>query len=89
MALRILGTADTDGVAREMKSAIESAIAGAAAEVDARGAGHYEVRVVAAAFEGKSLVQRQQMVYGAIGRFLLGDTAPVHAIDRMETRTPS
>jgi acid stress-induced BolA-like protein IbaG/YrbA len=33
-------------------------------------------------------VQRQQLVYGALARFLQGDTAPVHAIDRMETRTP-
>ena len=36
----------------------------------------------------KSPVQRQQMVYGAIAPFMSGDTAPVHAIDRMETRTP-
>jgi BolA protein len=88
MSLRILGTADADGIAREMKQAIESALAGAQAEVAPRGAGHYEVRVVSAAFEGRSLVQRQQLVYGAIARFLQGDTAPVHAIDRMETTTP-
>lgn len=88
MALRILGTADADAVAREMKEAIEAALAGAHAEVEPRGAGHYEVRVVSAAFEGRSLVQRQQLVYGALARFLQGDTAPVHAIDRMETRTP-
>jgi acid stress-induced BolA-like protein IbaG/YrbA len=89
MALRILGTADGDGVAREMKLAIEAAIDGASAEVEARGAGHYQVRVVSAAFAGKTPVQRQRMVYGAIGRFLTGDTAPVHAIDRMETTTPA
>jgi acid stress-induced BolA-like protein IbaG/YrbA len=88
MALRILGSSDADAVAREMKEAIEAAVAGARAEVEPRGAGHYEVRVVSAAFEGRSLVQRQQLVYGALARFLQGDTAPVHAIDRMETRTP-
>jgi acid stress-induced BolA-like protein IbaG/YrbA len=43
---------------------------------------------VSEAFEGKGPVQRQQLVYGAIARFMSGDTAPVHAIDRMETQTP-
>jgi acid stress-induced BolA-like protein IbaG/YrbA len=89
MALRILNSSEPDAVADEMKGAIEAEIAGAAAEVEARGAGHYRVRVVSAAFAGKTPVQRQRMVYAAIGRFLHGDAAPVHAIDQMETITPA
>jgi hypothetical protein len=33
-------------------------------------------------------VKQQQLVYGAIAPLLRGDDAPVHAIDRMVTRTP-
>jgi BolA protein len=88
VALRILGSGDGAGVAREMAEAIEATIQGASAQVAPAGAGHFEVRVVAAAFAGKTSLQRQQMVYAAIAALMQGETAPVHAIDRMETRTP-
>ena len=53
-----------------------------------RGAGHFELDVVSEAFAGLSRVKQQQLVYGAIAPLLSGDAAPVHAIDRMVTRTP-
>jgi BolA protein len=34
------------------------------------GGGHFHVRIAAAAFEGKSLVQRHQMVYKALGEMM-------------------
>ena len=37
---------------------------------------------------GSSRVKQQQLVYGAIAPLMRGDDAPVHAIDRMVTRTP-
>lgn len=87
MALKIL-SAGGDEVAGQMRGAIEEALPGAQVQVDPQGAGHFVVRVVSEAFQDKGPVQRQQLVYGAIARFMSGDTAPVHAIDRMETKTP-
>ncbi len=87
MTLKIL-SAPGDEVATDLRKAIGEAIDGAEVEVQASGAGHFVITVVSAAFEGKNPVQRQQLVYGAIAPFMSGDTAPVHAIDRMETRTP-
>ena len=87
MTLKIL-SAGGEEVAGDMRGAIEEALPGAQVQVDPQGAGHFVVRVVSEAFEGKGPVQCQQLVYGAIARFMSGDTAPVHAIDRMETRTP-
>jgi acid stress-induced BolA-like protein IbaG/YrbA/Fe-S cluster assembly iron-binding protein IscA len=70
-----------------MRAAIEAAIPGARAEV--RGSGtHFEIRVIASAFEGKNTLARQRMVYAAIADLMKGDGAPVHAIDRMETEVP-
>lgn len=34
------------------------------------GGGHYSVSIVASAFEGKSLVQRHQMLYKALGEMM-------------------
>jgi stress-induced morphogen len=42
---------------------------------------------VSDAFAGKSLVQQQQLVYAAITPLMSGDAPPVHAIDRLRTRT--
>jgi acid stress-induced BolA-like protein IbaG/YrbA len=90
VALRILSEMppEPEEVAARLRDAIEGALAGARAEVDARGAGHFEIRVECAAFAGRSRVQQQQMVYAAIAPLMAGDAAPVHAIDRMVTRVP-
>lgn len=50
--------------------------------------GHFEVEVVSSSFEGISRVKQQQAVYATIKHLMAGDPAPVHAIDRMVTRTP-
>ncbi len=72
----------------KLEAAIAEALPGATVEVRAGGAGHFEIEVVSEAFEGKSRVQQQQLVYGAIAKYMSGDGAPVHAVDRMVTRTP-
>jgi stress-induced morphogen len=74
-------------LAGEMRSAIESVIPGATVEVLPNGAGHFSVRVVAAAFAGKNRVQQQQLVYRALTPFMSGEGAPVHAIDELRTET--
>ncbi len=83
MALDIIGSPDS--VAAQMRRAIEAAIPGARAEVQVNSPGHFEIAVVAAAFAGKSMVQQQQLVYGAIKELMAGDNAPVHAVDRLRT----
>lgn len=53
---------------------------------DAYGDGrHISIDVVSSAFEGKSAVNRQRMVYKAIWEEL---QTTVHAVDHMTTRTP-
>ena len=41
------------------------------------GGGHYHVRIVSNAFEGKSLVQRHQLIYKALGDLMKHD---IHAL---------
>ena len=52
------------------------------------GGGHFEIRVVSPAFEGKRTLARQRLVYDAIGPLMRGENAPVHAVDRLTTQTP-
>ncbi|HXR35341.1 MAG TPA: BolA/IbaG family iron-sulfur metabolism protein [Candidatus Binataceae bacterium] len=73
--------------AEELKTLIERALPGAQVEVrDFTGGGdHFEALVVSATFEGKSLVERHQAVYGALGDAL---RAEVHALT-LKTLTPA
>ncbi|OQK18030.1 cell division protein BolA [Methyloprofundus sedimenti] len=41
------------------------------------GGGHYHVRIVSSAFEGKSLVQRHQLIYKALGDLMKHE---IHAL---------
>lgn len=45
---------------------------------------HYEARVVTKAFEGKSMIEQHQLVYGALGDAIHG---PIHAL-ALTTYTP-
>jgi len=49
------------------------------------GQSHFKVDVVAAAFDGKSRVERQRMIYAVLADELAG---PVHAL-ALSARTPS
>ena len=72
-------------IARRMHAAIAEAIPGAEIEVLPASPGHYAIRVRSAEFEGLSRVRQQQRVYAAITPFLVGDDAPVHAVDELVT----
>lgn len=87
MALQILGSTG-DAMREEIRRSIEAAIPGAGVEVRAGGAGHFEIRVVSASFEGQPRVRQQQRVLAAIAHLMKGDTAPVHAVDKLTTETP-
>jgi acid stress-induced BolA-like protein IbaG/YrbA len=87
MALKIQSApSDPAAVADRIRRAIEAELAGARAEVRTAGPGHFEVRVVWSGFAGQSKLQQHQSVYRAITPLLSGDSAPVHAIDRLDCR---
>lgn len=75
-------------VTTRLRDAIAGALPGAVVEVRAAGPGHFELRVVAEAFRGRSRLQQQQLVYAAIAPLMAGDAPPVHAIDHLATETP-
>jgi acid stress-induced BolA-like protein IbaG/YrbA len=70
-----------------IREAVEAAIAESTVMV-AGGGGHYEIDVTAAAFAGKSLLQKQRMVLTSIKHLMAGDRAPVHAVDSIKTHVP-
>jgi stress-induced morphogen len=87
MALKILSSpSDPGSLAEQLRSAIETALAGARARVRAASPGHFEIEVAWDGFAGKSKLAQHQMVYRAITPLLSGDDAPVHAIDRLDCR---
>ncbi|MEN8185069.1 MAG: BolA/IbaG family iron-sulfur metabolism protein [Myxococcota bacterium] len=88
MTLRILDSPDPSETVHRLREAIAAAIPEARVEVLATSPGHFEIRVCSAIFEGKPLVRQQQLVYQAIAPLMSGDAPPVHAIDRLSTRTP-
>lgn len=87
MTLQILNTPG-DQTEKLLREAIERALPGAEVAVTAGGAGHFELRVKAAQFAGRSRVSQQRLVYAAITDLMTGETAPVHAIDKMEIEIP-
>lgn len=52
------------------------------------GGGHYTIAVVSPVFAGKGMVDSQRLVYGAIAHLMKGNDAPVHAVDKLTTKTP-
>ncbi len=79
---------ETPDMSLELKQRIEESFPDAEIEVVHGSGRHYEISVVSASFEGLSLVKRQQRGYAAITDLMGGDNAPVHAIDRLQTRSP-
>ncbi len=88
MPIQILSSPSASGeTARDLERAISAAFPDARIEVQANGAGHFEIRVVSASFAQQSRVVQQQRVYASIAHLMKGDTAPVHAVDRLVTET--
>jgi acid stress-induced BolA-like protein IbaG/YrbA len=89
MALKILSSPppEPEEIAVQLAQAIETALPGAKAVVHAGSPGHFELTVTACALAGLSRVKQQQAVYAAIAHLMAGDSAPVHAIDRMTVQT--
>lgn len=71
-----------------ISSAIRERLPDAAVEVSGSG-GHYTIAVVSTGFAGKSMLESQRLVLGAIKHLINGERAPVHAVDSLTTRTPA
>lgn len=52
------------------------------------GGGHWNIVVVSTAFAGKSMLENQRLVLGAIKHLINGANPPVHAVDSLVTKTP-
>lgn len=71
-----------------IRSAILEKIPDAAVDVQPGSSGHYSIQVVSPVFSGKNMVESQRLVYGAIAHLMKGNDAPVHAVDKLTTKTP-
>lgn len=69
-----------------VKKAVTDVIPDAVVDVQG-GGGHFTIDVASATFEGKSSLQKQRLVLGAIKHLMAGEGAPVHAVDTLTTRT--
>ena len=86
MPLQILSSPSSpDELVEKLSSVIAEALPGSQVEVQATGAGHFEIRVASETFEGQSRVAQQQAVYAAIAHLMKGDSPPVHAVDQLTT----
>ena len=76
--------------ANEIVQRIEQGLEGEtrATVEDIGGGNHWSAVVVAAAFEGKSLVQQHQMVYATVKDKMLPIDESIHAL-KLKTMTPS
>lgn len=71
----------------EIQAILETALPGSTIRVDdlTGGGDHFQVWIISPAFEGKSLVDQHQMVYGALREALGSDR--IHAL-ALKTYTP-
>ena len=72
----------------QITSAIADAIPGAEITVSGSG-GHFEIHVVSEQFTGKRIIQKHRLVLSAIKGLMAGDSAPVHAIDKLVCEVPA
>jgi acid stress-induced BolA-like protein IbaG/YrbA len=70
-----------------ISAAIRAQLPDAAVEVTG-GGGHYTIGVVSTGFAGKNMLESQRLVLSAIKHLLAGAAPPVHAVDKLTTRTP-
>ena len=87
MSLQILGD-DSVSVIEQMRAAILAAVECEDLVIDSGSPGHFAIRAVSSAFADLNRVKQQQLIYGAIAHLMKGDSAPVHAIDRLECVAP-
>jgi len=75
-----------NSVVTALETAILEKIPDAHVHVTPGSDGHYSLLVVSHVFAGKSMLESQRLVLGAIAHLMAGESAPVHAIDSLKTR---
>jgi acid stress-induced BolA-like protein IbaG/YrbA len=78
----------SDAIQGAIREAILAKIPGASVDVTPGSSGHFTIAVVSPVFAGKNMVESQRLVYGAIAHLMKGNDAPVHAVDKLTTKTP-
>ena len=78
---------DSEALIQEIKKRITNSLNVSSLEVTGSG-GHYRISVVSSDFKGQSSVNQQRIVFKALGDLIMGPSAPIHAVDHMETKTP-
>jgi acid stress-induced BolA-like protein IbaG/YrbA len=68
-------------------SAVKERMPDATVEVSG-GGGHWNIVVVSTAFAGKSMLEQQRLVLGAIKHLINGANPPIHAVDSLITKLP-
>ena len=86
--MEIAGQPTTHETVERMREAVAEALPGALIEVTGEG-NHFSLRVESAAFAGRNRLARQRLVLRAIAPLMKGESAAVHAIDRLETVLPA
>ena len=74
-------------VEEAVTSSIKQQMPDAVVEVSG-GGGHWRIGVVSTAFAGKSMLEQQRLVLGAIKHLINGANPPIHAVDSLTTKTP-
>jgi len=77
MILEQIKTRLNDALSPEQLDIVDNSAAHAGHAGVRSGGGNYHVTLVASAFEGKSLVQRHQLIYKALGEMMKAD---IHAL---------
>jgi BolA family transcriptional regulator, general stress-responsive regulator len=77
MTTELIRRALTDALQPTLLEIIDNSAAHAGHAGVRSGGGHYNVTIVAEAFEGKSLVQRHQLIYKALGDLMKQE---IHAL---------
>ena len=52
------------------------------------GGGHYNIVVISSVFAGKSMLENQRLVIGAIKKLIKGAAPTVNAVDSLVTKNP-
>lgn len=73
----------------QIQDIIRGKISDAQVTVKNRGGGHFGLIVTTQEFAGKNTLAKHKLVLGAIAPLMLGASAPVHAIDSLETILPT
>jgi BolA protein len=77
MTTELIRRALTEALKPELLEIIDNSAAHAGHAGARSGGGHYNVTIVAEAFDGKSLVQRHQLIYQALGDLMKQE---IHAL---------